>query len=152
MERCELLINKAVRTEYTPASAQAHRGGMSSSASVSSVLPSKPPPVNEREHSRLPLREATIRESRMYEEHSQVDSHMDVLDMEHEQVETSPELVDVSVDEHPHTRNSNHRHRGAIQPPHSPHPGGVHAGGISGSDTDDESPLPPLKVVVRQGP
>lgn len=159
MERCELLINKAVRTEYTPASAQAHRGGMSSSASVSSVLPPKPPPVNEREHSRLPLREATIRESRMYEEHSQVDSHIDShiddLDMEHEpeqeQVETSPEVVDVSVDEHPHTRNSNHRHRGAIQPPHSPHPGGVHAGGISGSDSTsiDE---PPLKVVVRQGP
>lgn len=145
MERCELLINKAVRTEYTPI--QAQRPGMSSSASISSIaLPSRPP-LNE--HSRTPLREANIREVELYREHP---LHLeDTLD----QVETSSEVVDVSVDEHPHTDHSNHRHRGAVRTPRPSSPGKHDGddGGVPGSDNDRESDgdsEPPLKVVVRQ--
>jgi len=152
MERCELLINKAVRTEYTPAQAQRH--GMSSSASVSSVaLPSRPP-LNEPSR---PLRQANIRETNLYHAQPPTPPAIDMTtttEDDLEQVETSSEVVDVSVDERPRASDSNHRHRDIIRTPHSSSPGRDTSDtsddrGIPGSDSDGDSE-PSLKVVVRQ--
>jgi hypothetical protein len=149
MERCELLINKAVRTEYTPAQAQRH--GMSSSASVSSVaLPSRLP-LNEPSR---PLRQANIRETNLYHERPPTPTAM-VTEDDLDQVETSSEVVDVSVDERPRASDSNHRHRDIVRTPHSSSPGRDTGDdrGVPGSDNDRESDgdsEPSLKVVVRQ--
>lgn len=153
MERCELLINKAVRSEYTPA--QAQRPGMSSSASVSSVA--LPPRLPLNEPSR-PLRQANIRETNLYHERPSTPTATAMtipMEDDLERVETSSEVVDVSVDEHPHTDHSNHRHRGAVRTPRPSSPGKHDGddGGVPGSDNDRESDgdsEPSLKVVVRQ--
>ena len=124
MERCEILMNKAIQSEYIIQNVNNKHISSSSSIGSANGLTPFPPPMLKKQN----LREATEHEAKLYKE-------MDV--------ELSSEVVALSVDDTTHSDNSDHRSSDIVNSPSSSDTEHRDDGRISGTNRGN------IKVVVQ---